>query len=157
MKVEAAVRDALQELGVQAAEQPITHDQVQTGIRYINMLMESYDYLNLGFTIVSSASDDITIPPYASMWLIKALAVELSPQFGGTSQLPMIVQGRDRAYDNLLLQSIEVGAANYPSRLPTGSGNQCGTYGRRFYPEQPEGINKEDGQPILTEGQKWRT
>ena len=151
MNVEELVRDALQELGVQAAEQPITADQIQTGIRYTNDLMESYDYLNLGFTVVNDASDTITIPAFARSWLKKALAVELAAQFGDTSQLQVIVAGRDSAFERLLLQSVEVGAACYPSRLPVGAGNYH-TAHDIFFPEKDPTIDQETGEPINTEG-----
>lgn len=151
MKVEELTRDSLQELGVQAAEQPITTDQIQTSIRYINRMMTSLDYLNLGFTTVNDASDDITVPPYADEWMVKALAVKLAPQFGGTSMLPEIKVERDQAYSNLLNQAVEVEPSCYPSRLPVGAGNNQDDTNIRFYPGQNEVLEKEDGQDILTE------
>lgn len=151
MNVEELVRDSLQELGVQAAEQPITPDQIQTGIRYTNRMMASLDYLNLGFTIVNDASDEITVPPYCDEWMVKALAVRLSPQFGGTSMLPIIMQDRDQAYSNLLNQAVEVEPSCYPSRLPVGAGNSQDDTNIRFYPGRNKILEKEDGQDILTE------
>jgi hypothetical protein len=151
MKVEDLVRDSLQELGVQAAEQPITSDQIQTGIRYTNRMMTSLDYLNLGFTIVDDASDEITVPPFCDEWMVKALAVRLSPQFGGTSMLPIIMEDRDTAYANMLMQLVEVDPSCYPSRLPVGAGNQQDDTNIRFYPGQNQVLEKEDGQDILTE------
>jgi hypothetical protein len=151
MKVEDLVRDSLQELGVQAAEQPITPDQIQTGIRYTNRMMTSVDYLNLGFTVVNDASDEITVPPFCDEWMVKALAVRLSPQFGGTSMLPSIMEDRDTAYSNMLLQTVEVDPSCYPSRLPVGAGNQQTDTNIYFYPGKNEVIEKEDGQDILTE------
>lgn len=151
MNVEELVRDSLQELGVQAAEQPITPDQIQTGIRYINRMMYGVDYLNLGFTTVNDASDEITVPPYCDEWMVKALAVRLSPQFGGTSMLPIIMQDRDQAYSNLLNQAVEVDPSCYPSRLPVGAGNNQDDTNIRFYPGRNRILEKEDGQDILTE------
>lgn len=153
MKAEELIRDALQELGVQAAEQPITPDQIQTGIRYTNDMMEEYDYLNLGYSIIDSASDNITVPGYARTWMKKQLALHLAPQFTATSMVPLIAQQADRALDNLLLQSVEVGQMSMPGTLPVGSGNELwNDDGFHFYPEDPEAIEAEDGQTILTEG-----
>lgn len=151
MNVEELVRDALQELGVQAAEQPITPDQIQTGIRYTNRMMTSLDYLNLGYTIVNDASDDITVPPFCDEWMVKALAVKMAPQFGGTSMLPEIKVERDQSYANLLNQAVEVGPSCYPSRLPVGAGNNQDDTNIRFYPGRNELLEKEDGQDIDTE------
>lgn len=152
MKAEELIRDALQELGVQAAEQPITPDQIQTGIRYTNDMMEEYDYLNLGYSIINSASDDITVPGFARTWMKKQLALHMAPQFTATSMVPMIAQQASRALDNLLMQSFEVGEMSMPATLPVGSGNELrNDHGRTFYHEDPESIEAEDGQNILTE------
>lgn len=152
MKAEELIRDALQELGVQAAEQPITPDQIQTGIRYTNDMMEEYDYLNLGYSIIDSASDDITVPGFARTWMKKQLALHLAPQFTATSMVPMISQQASRALDNLLMQSLEIGEMSMPATLPVGSGNELwNDDGLTFYPEGPETIETEDGQNILTE------
>lgn len=152
MKAEELIRDALQELGVQAAEQPITSDQMQTGIRYTNDMMEEYDYLNLGYSIIDSASDDITVPGYARTWMKKQLALHLAPQFTATSMVPMIQQQATRALDNLLLQSVEVGEMSMPGTLPVGSGNELwDSDSLHFYPSDPDNIDAEDGQNILTE------
>lgn len=152
MKAEELIRDALQELGVQAAEQPITPDQVQTGIRYANDMMEEYDYLNLGYSIIDSASDEITVPGFARTWMKKQLALHLAPQFTATSMVPMISQQASRALDNLLMQSLEIGEMSMPATLPVGSGNELwDSRSRTFYPDGEEIINTEDGQNILTE------
>lgn len=152
MKAEELIRDALQELGVQAAEQPITPDQVQTGIRYTNDMMEEYDYLNLGYSIIDSASDDITVPGFARTWMKKQLALHLAPQFTATSMVPMIAQQASRALDNLLMQSLEIGEMSMPPTLPVGSGNELwNSDNLTFYPEDDETIDTEDGQNILTE------
>lgn len=82
MKASEWIRDALQELGVQAAEQEVGGDHFKTGARYANRLMASYDNLGLGYTVIAEASDEVTIPPYAEEWAVIALAVRLSPQFG---------------------------------------------------------------------------
>lgn len=152
MKAEELIRDALQELGVQAAEQPITPDQMQTGIRYTNDMMEEYDYLNLGYAIIDSASDEITVPNYARTWMKKQLAVALAPQFTATSMLPLISQQAERAMDNLLIQSVNIGQMTMPSTLPVGSGNELWREESvTFYPGDEETINTENDQTILTE------
>ena len=57
-------KDILQELLVQGAEQPLTADETQTVIRYMNRYMTQLAAMgtNLGYTKVTNLGDPITIP-----------------------------------------------------------------------------------------------
>lgn len=153
MKAEDLIRDALQELGVQSAEQPISGDEMQTGIRYLNRLMNGVDYLGLGFTVVDSASDEITIPSYAQEWAVFKLATRLASQFPPTDQIQIITANEREAWTNLLSQHQVIPVMEYPDTLPIGSGNTCGgVYDPVFYPPNDADILTEDGDNILQEG-----
>ena len=152
MKAEDLIRDALQELGRQAAEQPVTGDDMATGIRYLNRMMLGVDYLGLGFTIITSGSQAVTIPTYAEEWAVFALAIRLAPQYPPTDQLANIEENKKSAWSNLLKQHQELPVMKLPNTLPIGSGNECdGVFSRRFFPECDSSILTEDGDHILQE------
>lgn len=155
MKADEWVRDAYQELGQLASEQPLTDNMTQTAIRYANRLMSSYDYLGLGYTTIDSTSDDVTIPPYAEEWAVAALAVRLSPQFGNFEGLNDLKMAADTAYRNMqkhITLDIEM---TPPSYLPMGSGIQDLDYGvgAVFYPGAADDLElTEDGGYTELEG-----
>jgi hypothetical protein len=152
MKAEELIRDALQEIGQQAAEQPIQPDEVQTGIRYLNRIMRGVDYLGLGYTVITSGSQDVTIPAYAEEWAVFKLAIRLAAQFPSTDQLQIIMQNEREAWNNLLIQHISVPETEYPDTLPVGSGNERSIYQNDvFYPVSDDSILTESGDNILLE------
>jgi len=152
MKAEELIRDALQELGQQAAEQPVQADEMATGIRYLNRLMRGVDYLGLGFTIITSGSQEVTIPAYAEEWVVFKLAIRMASQFPPTDQIQIISANERQAWSNLLAQHQELPQMRYDDRLPVGSGNDDGVYSDRFYPPSADSILTESGDNILLEG-----
>lgn len=152
MKAEDLIRDALQELGRQAAEQPVNPDDMATGIRYANRMFRGVDYLGLGFTVITSASQTVTIPPYSEEWAVFKLATRLAAQYPPTDQVQIIAANEREAWVNLLKQHQELPTTSFPCTLPVGSGNEgCGIYGNRFYPCDDNHILTEDGDHILQE------
>lgn len=152
MKAEELARDALQELGQQAAEQPVQPDEMQTAIRYMNRLARGVDYLGLGWTTITSGSQTVTIPAYAEEWFVFKLALRMAAQFPPTDQIMSIAANEREAWANLLLQHQSVDVYSYPATLPIGSGNyDNGCYGYTFYPETEDNILQENGNDILTE------
>jgi len=152
MKAEELIRDALQELGRQAAEQPISGDDTATGIRYINRMFRGVDYLGLGFTVITSASQTVTIPAYAEEWAVFKLATRLASQYPPTDQIQIIAANERDAWSNLLNQHQELPVMQLPGTLPIGSGNECDSVlSTRFYPEDESSILTEDGDHILLE------
>ena len=75
--------DALQQILVQASEASIQADEAQTAIRYMNRYMARLDAkgIDLGYTVVSTLADPITIPDGAVDGLVTNLAVALAPQY----------------------------------------------------------------------------
>lgn len=152
MIAEELIRDSLQEIGQQAAEQPVQADELQTGIRYTNRIMRGVDYLGLGFTVLTSGSQEVTIPAYAEEWVVYKLAIRLAAQFPTTDQLPVIMQNEKEAWNNLLIQHITIPETSYPDTMPVGSGNQYSIYPDViFYPLPDDAILAEDGGNILLE------
>jgi hypothetical protein len=153
MLAEDWFRDSYGEIGIQAAEQPITAPMTQTAIRYANRLMSSYDYLGLGYTEIDSASDEITIPPYAEDWAVLALACRLAPQNGEFIGLQELKIAAEAAYRNMqkhVTLDIEMLP---PNGLPMGSGNQDILGTPVFYPGLPDDEElTEDGGYTILEG-----
>jgi len=151
MTAEELIRDALQELGQQAAEQPVQADELQTGIRYLNRLMRGYDWLGLGYTVITSGSQSVTIPTYAEEWAVFKLALRLAPQFPPTDQLSVISANEKQAWTNLLQQHQTLPEMSFDDRMPIGSGNEDGSYSEKFYPPNENSILTEGGDNILLE------
>lgn len=150
MKAEDWISDALLEIGVGAAEQPVQPSHMQTGIRYGNRLMFAHDFLGLGYTVVSSANDTVTIPPFAEDWAVKALALSMSKQFGPNDNEAALRADVTKSY-KLMLKHIPLDISmNMPEILPVGSGNECYASGV-FYPGDENVILDEQGQYILLE------
>lgn len=153
MNAETAVRDALQEIGQQAAEQPVKPDEMSTGIRYLNRLMQSYSRLGLGYTFITSSSQEVTVPIWAEWWTVLILAKALMPQFPSVDDSTKITldQNLKTAWKNLLDNQQELPTTQNPHALPIGSGNEC-IYGNRFYCNDNDSILQENSDNILLEG-----
>lgn len=152
MKAEDWVKDAYLEIGAVSAEIPVDAFKISTAIRYANRLMYRYDYLGLGYTTIDSASDDITIPPYAEEWAVKALAVTLAPQFGAFENLLDLKIQAKEAYDSMLKHITFDISMGMPAGLPIGSGNETVMGTGTFYYADLDSIElTEDGGYTLLE------
>lgn len=152
MLAEDWIKDAYLEIGAVSAEVPVGSAMTQTAIRYANRLMSSVDYLGLGYAEIDSASDEITIPPYAEEWAVKALAVRLSNQFGSFEGLIDLKTDAQAAYNNMMKHITLDISMGMPAGLPLGSGNQdtCGL--GVFYGADPDSVElTEDGGYTLLE------
>jgi hypothetical protein len=154
MKAEECIRDALQEIGQQAAEQPVHPDEMATGIRYLNRLFAEVTYLGFGYTIITSSSQTVTIPTYAESWAVLELARRLMPQFPSVedSAKADIRENANKAWNNLLLLNGAEPEMSLPYILPIGSGNETNrSLSSVFYPEDDNNILQESGGSILLE------
>lgn len=149
------VKAALQEILVQAAEQPISPDQFQDAIFYLNNYMAELasDGITLGYTDVENASDQITIPRGAISGVISNLAVQLaaqydvavSPDLAARAQRGLTIMSKIVALDDDMI---------FPDTLPIGSGNERpstnnATFFGDFREEEP--IEGEQNDFISTE------
>lgn len=137
MKAEALVRDALQEIGKAAAQQPVTPDAFQTGCRYANNIGAEFAHLLPDWVDIDTANDDVVVPASANSWLVKILAERLGPQFAPEFDLTMIKLDRRDAYRNFLHNTREIIPADLPETLPIGSGNEWDE-SYRFYPSNAD-------------------
>jgi hypothetical protein len=151
MTAEELIRDTLQEIGQQAAEQPVQPDEMQTGIRYLNRLMRGFEWLGLGYTVITSSSQTVTIPAYAEEWVVFKLALRLASQFPPTDQIQIIATNEKQAWTNLLQHHQALPEMSFDDRMPIGSGNEDGSYSEKFYPPNENSILTEGGDNILLE------
>lgn len=133
------VRDALYELIVQSDEQTVEASDLQLGIRYLNRMMASFkeaDGIVLGYTLVNSPNDDVTVPDGALEGIIFNLAKRLATPF----DVPITPELMDKARSSkasLLDIGFTIPQSHFPSTLPLGSGNEgdAHTYhNQHFYP-----------------------
>ena len=148
------IGSALQEILVQASEAPIDAADAQTAIKYLNRLMTRWDAqgLSLGYSIVSSLSDYVTIPDGAIDGVVKNLAISLHSQYSspGTPIPVSLIQEAREGLDAIRDITVDVGPSLYPDTLPVGSGNEdVDTY--VFYTDPDDPILSETGGFIATE------
>lgn len=152
---ETLIKDALQEILVQAAEAPLGADDFQTGARYLNRMMFAFDSdgIDLGYTEVLTLADPITVPEGAIEGMIANLAVRLARQY----MKPISADLAARAAEGertMTRISVEVGPTLYPGTLPIGSGNEWDTnFGDVFYRDPAEPILEEQGGFISVESE----
>lgn len=148
------ITDALQELIVQAAEQPVQAVDFQTGRRYLNRMMAGLDAdgIALGYTVVTSPDDLVTVPDGAIQGIVFNLAILLATTYGvPVGQLLAIkADGGLKTMRNI---AVTIQPTSYPCTLPIGSGNEGvnSTDDYHFYGCSEDEILTEQGGSILLE------
>lgn len=144
-KASDIVVDALEQLVVQASEASIEASEAQSAIRYMNRFMAQMDGdgIDLGYTVVNSLSDPITIPAAAMNGLVYNLAIMLAPQYDALVTPALAKAARD-GLDTMRLLAFNVGPSSYGDTLPIGSGNEgdCRS-NSHFYPDDQDSILAE--------------
>lgn len=152
VKAGELITDALEEIIVQADEAPIEPSEGRAALRILNDMMFSYAAkgVNLGYTVVSSTGDILTVPLGAIRWMKLQLAIELAPKYNATITQEIMLKVRD-AYKAVLNLSFEGLQSEYPSTLPQGSGNDYPDYDNTFFPDYEDTILTETGGSIALE------
>jgi len=148
---ESVINDILQEILVQASEQPIDAVDFQFVLRYMNRYMSELAITNpLGYTNVTLPTDPITIPDGAINGLIYNVALNVVTSFdmnpGG-----MLVANADRGLKAIRKISRNLVSTKHPSTLPIGSGNEVWTNDVHFYAGEGNTILTEQNGNILLE------
>ena len=83
--VEQIAKASLQRLLVQGSESSLNPDDYQDYIFALNNYMTALDAdgIALGYTVVDSISDQVTIPIGALRGVIANMAIEVAPDYGG--------------------------------------------------------------------------
>jgi len=152
----SVVKDILQELVVQGAEQALEADETTTVIRYMNRYMFMLDAqgIALGYTEVNNLGDPITVPAGAIMGMIKNIAMMIAPQFDVTASAELVAAA-NQGLDAMRKLGSSIQPAQFPCTLPIGSGNEGDTFDNEFhfFPCPDNDILTEAGRNILLEDQ----
>lgn len=151
--VEEVVRDSLQEIIVQAEEQPIEAVNMQMAIRYLNRMMAEFEAqgIALGYTIVDNAGDIVTVPMGAIGGIVTNLAVRLAGMFDFQVS-GSLVQAASNGLKAMRMLGVEIEPTAFGGTLPVGSGNESDGYdNEKFYPDIDSTILTEDNGNILLE------
>ena len=148
---QSIINDALQEILVQASEQPIQPVDFQTARRYLNRMMLTKPFSGLGYTTVTLPEDPVTIPDAA----IEGVIFNLAKRLLATYDMPLTAELAQSAKDGLReirLITVKIQPTNMPCTLPIGSGNeQESTFETdHFYPcPDDELLTEQDGAILL--------
>ena len=148
------ILDALKELIAIPSESAIPAYESQAGIFYLNALMHdlSINGINIGYTIINSLGDELTVPDGALEPMVKLLAIELSPLFkDGLTSTDLFEQAQEGLATLLQISIPTIGASPYPSTLSVGSGNNYNLWGDPFYNGIPNQILTENNGYIAPE------
>lgn len=146
------IKQAYLEIKAAAASQPIPPDQYEVGYQRLNYLIDS-EPLIPNFTTLTSSSDEITSPSYCNRWIIKALALDLAPQFGQLESYSIVERQMVEAYSVILRSLSRIGPPQLNGNVPMGSGNRTPGSGSRdrFYRETDNGILTETNAQVIVE------
>jgi len=130
---------AFEEIGVKAAESPLTDAMAQKGLRKLNNILNEWNATGIlvGIEPVYDLSTDLLEPDYATGAIEAQVGVRLAGQFGQQVSQSLAVQAT-AGYNTLIATAPPLKVA-YPSTLPKGSGNR--RYYENYYdffPEQDE-------------------
>ena len=150
------LKAALQEILVQGSEAPLEADEYQDAIFALNNYMTALDAngVHLGYTVVDSLNDEITVPAGAIQGIISNLAILLATQFNSTVS-PSLSAKAQMGLNAMRKLGITLAPMSYPGTLPIGSGNEGfwngGFRGGHFYPDTADTALTETGNNIALE------
>ena len=133
------IKAIMQQILVQASEAPIEADEANDVIFAMNNYMLDLDAngITLGYTVVDNTGDTITIPTGALRGLIANVAIEIAPQFDAPIT-PALSAAATAGLKTMEKLGVTMGATEYPSTLPRGSGNEGyngGGWQSHYYPD----------------------
>lgn len=146
------INDALQEILVQASEQPIEAVDFQTARRYLNRMMSTVPFTGLGYTQITEPGEMVTIPDAA----LEGVVFNLAKRMLSTYDMPLTQELKDSAKEGLneiRRLTVKVLPTAHPCTLPVGSGNEGeNTYNNQhFYGCPSDEVLTEQGGSILLE------
>jgi len=152
-KAGRVVKAILLDIMALGSEADLPAPEVDDAIFAMNNFMTALDAdgVNLGYTVVDSVTDTITIPDGALMGLVKNVAVIMGPQFGAIIPPELFAQARKylKTMTNL---GLNLQPMQFPDTLPIGSGNEYDDFNlQHFYPGLDDTILTETNNNILVE------
>ena len=123
--VEQVAKASLFAIMAQGADAPLAADDFNDYIFALNNYMLALDAkgIALGYTVVDSINDEITVPPGAILGIIANVAILVSPDYGG-SVSPELIANAKLGMDAMRRLGLRIIPSRFPSTLPIGSGNE---------------------------------
>ena len=150
--VAQVAKASLQKILVQGSEAPFEADEYQDFIFALNAYMTDLaaNGISLGYTVVYSLSDEVTVPTGALRGVIYNMALEVAPDYGGivSAECQRIAA---QSLDTMRMIGQTIPESSYPSTLPCGSGNACQS--AYFYPDMEAEILGESTGSIGLESE----
>lgn len=150
---DVVIKDILQEVLIQANEQPIEAVDFQFAVRYMNRYMAQLAITTpLGYTKVTKPTDLITIADGAINGLIFNVALRIVTSYDIQPGQMLLMNAKDGLETMRKISRNKV-SAKHPSTLPIGSGNECYRNQSRFYGGEEDSILTEQNGTILLESE----
>jgi hypothetical protein len=148
---QVVVTDILQEILVQASEQPVEAVNFHFVVRYMNRFMAELAVTTpLGYTVITGPTELVTIPDGAMNGLIFNVALLTTTSFD-IPPGPFLVSNAEKGLKAMRKISRNLVSAKHPSTLPIGSGNEYGSDYAKFYSSEGTTILTEQNGSILLE------
>ena len=146
---ETVIKDALQEILVQASEQSLQAVDFQTARRYLNRMMAISPYNLLGFTVITNPSELVTVVDGA----LEGIIFNLAKRLLATYDMPLTAElhaSANEGLKNIRRITTDIQPTQFSSTLPIGSGNNIINPVSDFFPASPaELLTEGDGVMIL--------
>ena len=148
---QVVVTDILQEILVQASEQPVEAVDFQFVVRYMNRFMADLAVKTpLGYTKIVGPTELITIPDGAMNGLIFNTALRVAPSYDIAITQDLRNNAKE-GLDTMRKLSRNLVSTKHPSTLPIGSGNEDTFRSNHFYSGEEDTILTEQNGSILLE------
>ena len=119
------ITDALGGVFAVGTEKPVEQNDINTDMRYLNRMMAKLDSMgiSLGYTNVTSPSDDITVADGAISGMIDNLSLMLAPVYGEQVSAELF-QNAKEGLAAMRKIAVKIFPTHHPCTLPIGSGNE---------------------------------
>lgn len=146
--------DAFEDIVVRMDESTLGSSDAVAGVRAINRIMASLasNGVDLGFTKLTAINSIVTIPDGAMDALVAILALRLWPKYRSGEPGFAVVKNAREGVRQMYKLGISIGATEFPSTLPRGSGNtDPGSFTDTFYNDLTDTILAENNGSISLE------
>lgn len=146
------IKASLQRIIVQASEAELEPDEVADAIFAMNNYMLALDAegITLGYTVVTTIGDEVTIPVGALRGLIANLAIEVAPDYLESEVTATLRRAAEQGLNAMRKLGVSMGDSAFPATLPRGTGHRL-QRDDRFYPDLEAQILAETTGAIALE------
>jgi hypothetical protein len=151
------ISPALERINVKDPADDLDSADATTAIRYLNDMMLSMADLKgiqLGYTIVSATTDEITAPDWSHGWMRAKLSIIIADEYGKDITAGLVALAEE--YESgIRRRCIRLRPTSLPDGLPTGQGNSAYSsrygYGNNFFHDTTADDLKDDLGETLTD------